>query len=134
MMWDVGPSRIEDDRIYVPACDDVAAVAAALSALDEIRQFERRSLPDVRVLLTRAEEIGFVGALAACQSGLIPHGSRLINLANSESFAHSPIGAGPIIRVVDKTSTFDPDLTYRLTEVATKLAKEDPTFKFQRKL
>jgi endoglucanase len=145
--WDIPPARIDGDRLYAPACDDLAGVAAALAAFDELLARPRArtsvqppkasaaSLPDVRVLLTRAEEVGFVGALAACRSGLIPKQGRIIALENSKSFApDSPIGGGPIVRVGDKTSTFDPHLTYQLSTIAAQLQQSDPTFHYQRRL
>ncbi len=140
--WDV-KTRQEGDRIFVPACDDLAGVAAALSAFDAILAMKPiagakgkgiNKQPDVRVLLTRAEEIGFIGAIAACKSKTIPKGARIVALENSRSYPDSPIGAGPIVRVGDYTSTFDPDLTYRIGKIAMDLATQEPTFKWQRKL
>lgn len=131
--WDTGSPRIDGDRLHVPACDDLAGVAAALAALDEL-VVTRRIPGDVRVLLTRAEEIGFVGAIAAARGRTIPRGARIVALEASKSFAESPIGGGPIVRVGDLTSTFDPALTYLVGRVAIRLAQEDTSFKWQRKL
>ena len=130
--WDIGAARIKAGRLHAPACDDLAGVAAALAAFDAIKP--KRGGTPVSVLLTRAEEVGFVGAIAACQSGLVPRRARLVCLENSKSFAESPIGGGPIVRVGDRTSTFDPDLTHRLSTIATRLAGEDRRFTFQRRL
>lgn len=132
LRWALPAPRIVKNHLYAPACDDLAAVAAALSALDRIAR--RREPTDVRVLLTRAEEIGFIGAMGACRSGFIPQRSRVIVLENSKSFADSPLGGGPIVRVGDRTSTFDPDLTYRVGLVAAHLAEQDEAFRWQRKL
>ncbi len=134
LTWDTGAQKIESDRLRTPACDDLAGVAAALSAFDMVLAGRGKAKPDVRVLLTRAEEYGFVGAIAACKAGTMAKSSRLVALENSKSFPESPIGAGPIVRVGDYTSTFDPDLTYRVGRIAQKLAGDDPSFKFQRKL
>jgi endoglucanase len=136
LMWDVGPARIRGDRLYAPAIDDLGGVAAAMAAFDAILRAGSggRSGPDVRLLLTRAEEIGFVGCIAACKSGQIPRGSRILALETSRSYAESPIGSGPIVRVGDKTATFDPDLTYRVGRIAQDMAASDPSFKWQRKL
>jgi len=128
--WDTGLCRIKGDRLFAPACDDLAGVAAALSAFDALG----RRGPDVRVLLTRAEEVGFVGAIGACRSGIIPPQASIIALECSKSFAQSPIGAGPIVRVGDRTSTFDPGLTYRLSAIAHRLASAEPSFRWQRHL
>lgn len=130
--WDVGPARIEGGRLHAPACDDLAAVAAALCAFDVL--LEADIATPVRLLFTRAEEIGFIGAIRACRLGTIPEGARIIALENSRSFAESPIGAGPIVRVGDRLSTFDPELTRAVAQTAAALEAEDPTFRWQRRL
>jgi len=163
MTWDVGPAQIKAGRLHAPACDDLAGAAAMFAAFGELLKSRARStaqasseeLPgdasggipkgifrgtsggegaDVRLLCTRAEEIGFVGAIGACRSGIIPKGARLIALENSKSFAESPMGGGPIVRVGDRTSTFDPGLTSQVSGVAQGLTAADPSFKWQRKL
>ena len=58
----------------------------------------------------------------------------MITLENSKSFADSPVGGGPIVRVGDRTSTFEPELTYRLGRIAEELADRDGSFKWQRRL
>ena len=72
------------------------ALAAALSAMEELRRRKSRGekVGDVRLIFTRAEEIGFIGAIAACKHKSVSKKSRLICLENSRSFAESPIGAG----------------------------------------
>lgn len=142
--WELPPSRIVDGLLHAPACDDLAALAAAISALDVLRQENLKQ--DVRLLLTRAEEVGFVGAIAACRHGTMPRGSRIIALENSRAFDESPIGGGPIVRVGDRMSIFSPSLTGaiagRAEEIAggpsmptaTQKAGEAPTWKWQRKL
>lgn len=132
--WDIPPAVIRRGRLHAPACDDLAGLAAGLAAFETIHQHADRDRPDVRLLLTRAEEIGFIGAIAACRSGIIPKQARLIALENSKSFPESPIGGGPIVRVGDRTSTFDPDLTHRVGKVAEAIASDDKSFKWQRKL
>jgi len=57
--------------------------------------------------------------------------ARLILMENSKSFEDSPIGGGPIVRVGERTSTFDPELTYRITRIAEQLAKRDHGFSYQ---
>ena len=70
---DVGtltPSRIQF------ACDDMAGVCALIHAMDRV---DERNLPSpIRLVLTRAEEIGMIGAIGACRNGVIPAGSRVI--------------------------------------------------------
>ena len=86
------------------------------------------------MLFTRAEEVGFIGAIGATKSGIIPKRSTLLCLENSKSFAESPIGGGPIIRLGDRLSTFDPELNAKLVVIAEALVKQKAGFKFQRKL
>ena len=123
---------MKGDLLHANACDDLAGVAAALAAFDRLRAHPGAA--HVGVLLTRAEEVGFVGAIAACQDGTIPTGSRLICLETSRSFADSPIGGGPVVRVGDASSVFTPQLTAAVTSVARSMAAKTPSFDFQRKL
>ena len=123
---------IAGDHLYAPACDDLAGVAAALCTLDVLGT--RGSGARVGVLLTRAEEVGFLGAIAACKRRTVPRRARLICLENSRSYPESPIDAGPILRVGDKLSVFSPALTNRLSLLLTEYQREKPRFKAQRKL
>ena len=149
LTWDVGPPRIEGNRLWSPACDDLAGLVAALAAYDLAIEAdsgdgdapgtsdasdESGGTRDIRLLFTRAEEVGFVGAIAAAQAGVIPQGARLICLENSKTFPEAPLGAGPIVRVGDRTSTFDPALTYAASRVAEQLKSKDDHFNWQRKL
>jgi endoglucanase len=118
--------------LHAHACDDLAAVAAALATLDALRK--RNNAAHVGVLLTRAEEIGFIGAIAACKHKSVPKNARLICLENSRSYAESPIGGGPIVRVGDKSSVFGPTLTNRISAILSEHQKTNPKFKWQRKL
>ena len=105
---------IKDDMLRAPACDDLAGVAAALAALDKARK--DASLSHFGVLLTRAEEEGLLGAIAACELGTIPDRARLLSIETSRSFPDSPIGGGPVVRVGDRSSIFDSGLTNRVTD------------------
>jgi endoglucanase len=105
---------VKGDVLRAPACDDLAGVAASLAALDKARK--RPQLNHFGVLLTRAEEEGLLGAIAACELGTIPDGSRLLSIETSRSFPDSPIGGGPVIRVGDRSSIFDAELTNQLTD------------------
>ncbi len=150
--WELPDAEIVDDEfggiIHTNACDDLAAVAAALCALDEIwiAQNDSAKKNDVRVLFTLAEEIGFVGAIGASKDGFMPKGSRIIALENSRAFPDSPIHGGPIVRVGDRISVFSPELTGAVAKVAERIAggpalpkasekqSDMPAWKWQRKL
>jgi len=128
-----GPSATPGDRLlHTHACDDLAAVAAALAAMERLGRDP--ALGHVGLLFTRAEEIGFIGTIGAARSGTIPKGTRLVCLENSRSFADSPIGAGPIVRVGDRLSVFTPELTNRIGSLMLDHQKREPSFRFQRRL
>lgn len=117
---------------YAPACDDLAGAAAALSVLENLRR--RPGFSHVGILLTRAEEVGFVGAIGAARSGTVPREARLICLENSRSFAESPFGGGPILRVGDRLTVFSPWLTNLLGQILREHERVHPEFRWQRKL
>ncbi|MEM6504520.1 MAG: M20/M25/M40 family metallo-hydrolase [Planctomycetota bacterium] len=133
LTWALPKPKIAKRLLHTPACDDLAAVAAAISAYEKLLA-KPKTMGDVRLLFTLAEEVGFVGAIGAARNGSIPKGATLVCLENSKSMIESPIGEGPVIRVGDRISIFDPDLTARLAAVAEQLAKQDKAFKYQRKL
>jgi endoglucanase len=152
--WEFPPAEIRDGIIHTNACDDLAAAAAALAAYDMLNGGRDARPPegsggfgqDVRLLFTRAEEIGFVGAIAACREKTMPGGSRVLALENSRSFDDSPIGGGPIVRVGDRLSIFTPELTASVAKRAEEIAggpasptasqkmSSAPAWKWQRKL
>ncbi|MCA9306936.1 MAG: hypothetical protein KDA16_10405 [Phycisphaerales bacterium] len=135
-VWALPDAEIVDGIVHTPACDDLAALAAALAAMDVIRGIDRAG--HVRLLFTRAEEIGFIGAIAACRDRTMTPGAKVLALENSRSFAESPIGGGPIVRVGDRMSTFSPALTAAVCAVCETLAKEAKEaggeYKWQRRL
>lgn len=131
--WKFPAPAIKKGLAHLPACDDLACAAAALLAYDKISKDGR--FAHAALLFTRAEEVGFVGAIAAARSGAIPKNARLVCLECSRSFPHdSPIGAGPIVRVGDKRSVFSPELTNALSDLAAEYQKKHPAFCYQRKL
>ncbi len=95
--WKLRGRRAPSGHFLAPACDDLAGCAAALAALDRARQTS--GLRHLGVLLTRAEEMGFVGALHAALNGSIPGGSRILSIEASRASTEAPLGAGPIVLV-----------------------------------
>ncbi len=130
--WLLPKPKIAKGLLHTHGCDDLAAVAAALCALDRIRA--KHDHGHVGILLTRAEEIGFIGTIGAARAGTLATDARVICLENSRSFAESPIGGGPILRVGDRRSVFTPELTNRIGDVLLAHQKMHPSFVFQRKL
>jgi endoglucanase len=112
-MWRFPKDRVGSDRFLAPACDDLAGCAAALAALDRTRG--NRHLRHYGVLLTRAEEVGLVGAIHAARNGTVPPNARVLSIETSRASANAPIGAGPIIRIGDAVTVFDHELSNRIS-------------------
>lgn len=113
--WRFASSRLRSGHFLAPACDDLAGCAAVLAALDKARS--RAELGHFGVLLTRAEEMGFVGALHAARHRTIPADARILSIETSRASADAPIGHGPVIRVGDAATVFDDDLTNRISRL-----------------
>jgi endoglucanase len=126
-MWKMRKPRARRDIFAAPACDDLAGCAAALAALDRMR-----GEPGYRhfgVMLTRAEEVGLIGALHAAKYQTIPSDARILSIETSRALPTAPIGGGPVIRTGDRSTVFDRELTNRISRVA-----ETAGVRHQRKL
>jgi putative aminopeptidase FrvX len=131
-MWDLPDPVIRGSRIYARGCDDVAGVAAVLAALDELIILGKPVCAGA--LLTRAEEVGFAGAIAACRSGLLPRQARVLSVECSPVQPGMEMGAGPVVRVGDRMSVFTPRMVAWCRQVADRLSLLHKGFAFQRKL
>ena len=132
-MWALTPFAVRRGTIVGRALDDLLGVAAALATLDEVAR-ERPRHAHVWALLTRAEEVGFHGTLAAIRARSVPKRARVLSLETSRALGHAPMGGGVIVRVGDARSLFDPPLMEALHREARSLAAEDAGFRFQRRL
>ena len=130
-MWAFPGFEVTEGHITARVCDDLLGAAMALSALAEVA-----GRPDVEVwgLFTRAEEIGFLGALEAIRLATVPSGARVLSIECSSALAGAPQGDGVIVRVGDRKTIFDPRLTQALVDAAIRLADDDEAFRWQRKL
>jgi len=132
-MWDLPAYSLRGGRIITRCCDDLLGAAAALCVLDDL---DRRKPRDAKVwaLFTRAEEVGFYGALMAVKHRAIPKAARVISLECSRALPHAPQGAGVIVRVGDRASLFDATLTEALRQACEQLRRTDASFRYQRRL
>ncbi len=137
-MWDLPAfrrSRRDPDLLLTRAADDLAGVAAVLALLDAVERIDPRRRVDVRGLFTRAEEVGFVGALAVARGRRLPRAARIVAIEASKALPGAPQGAGPILRVGDRASSFDDGLGRWIARVGERLAgPRGRGFAFQRKL
>jgi len=131
-MWDFPAMRVRGPVLSSRACDDLVGCAAVLGAMRRI--VEVRPAHRVTALLTRAEEVGFVGALAACDAGTVAAGSLVISVEASKAQPGAGLGDGAVVRVGDASRTFDPSVTAMLSATAAELAKADGGFRWSRQL
>lgn len=131
-VWEMEDFAVRDGRIHGRSCDDLVGVASVLATLIELKRLGRKV--HLIGVISRAEEVGFLGALTVAGAGLLPRGGLVISLETSKEMPPAAMGRGVIIRVGDRSSIFDPKATRFLTEVADDLQSEDRRFAFQRAL
>ncbi len=116
-MWDLPAFEVRAGRIRSRACDDLIGCACIVAMLRELQR--TRAKCAAYGLFTRAEEVGFIGAIELARSGVLPRKTTVISLETS-SVKGGPVtmGAGVIVRVGDRTSIFDSAATAQLQEAA----------------
>ncbi|MDB6111909.1 MAG: Peptidase family protein [Pedosphaera sp.] len=131
-VWELEDFAVRQNQIHGRACDDLGGVAAILAVLVDLKR--QRARVNVIGVISRAEEVGFQGALAVAASRQLPKNSLVVSLETSRELPPVKMGQGVIIRVGDRASIFDSAATRFLTEVATDLQQRRKTFQFQRAL
>ncbi len=131
-MWDLPDPALRGERITARACDDLAGVGAMLELLRRLSR--KKAHAEVYCLFSRAEEVGFVGAVGAIKARTVPKRAAVISIETSSALVNAPIGDGPIIRVGDRGTIYTPALTDFSVRVAQRLARRRKKFQFQRKL
>ncbi len=131
-VWDLQAFGVKGEHIRGRVCDDLIGVAVILATLAELKR-SRVNRP-VMGFISRAEEVGFQGALAAAGAGHIPEKSLVISLETSKEIPGVKMGEGVIVRVGDRSSVFDSAATRFLDAVGGQLARRDEGFRHQRAL
>jgi putative aminopeptidase FrvX len=134
--WTLPPAKgvkLDFAVLALPACevkggwlisrsvDDLLGCAVSLEALRRLAG--EKAKVNLTVLLNRAEEVGFVGALDMALSGALPPGDSYLSIESSRELPGSRPGGGPTIRLGDKASAFDPNLVALLDAAAANLKK-----------
>lgn len=110
------------ELIYTKAADDLVGVFAILATA--IERARGGQLQNFTGLLTRAEEVGFIGAIGHLQLGWLQKAKRpviCISLETSRTLPNAVLGKGPVVRLGDRRTVFDPDALNVLTQLATRL-------------
>ncbi len=109
-------------RLYTRAADDLVGVFCILATALDV--FKRHARPHFIGLLTRAEEVGLVGAIGHFESGWLAKARRpivCVSLEASRTLPGAEVGKGPIVRLGDRRTPFDPAYSQLLTELAQRL-------------
>ena len=131
-VWDLEDFTVRNGRIHGRGCDDLIGVASILATLIELKR--TRARVHVIGVIARAEEIGFLGAMAVAASKELPKNSLVVSLETSRELPGVKMEQGVILRVGDRTSIFDSQAMRFLAEVAADLKKKNKNFQFQRAL
>lgn len=131
-MWSIPDARVRGKRFFARACDDLAGLSGILAMLDVLCRVGA-STP-CYAFFTRAEEVGFAGALAAVEARTVPRDALVVAVECSKAITGVAFGDGPVLRVGDKASVFTPAATAYCQVVAEELSAKDKSFRFQRKL
>ncbi len=131
-VWGLEDFAVRRGYIHGRACDDLIGVAAILATLIDLKR--SRARVNVMGVISRAEEVGFQGALTVAAAKRIPRNALVVSLETSRELPPAKMGQGVILRVGDRVSIFDPAAARFLAEVAGRLAARDKEFQFQRAL
>jgi putative aminopeptidase FrvX len=133
-MFDLTPGVIRGERFHSRVCDDLAGAASALATLAALSKAPADAT--VGALFTRAEEQGFIGAIAAmyAKPSLLKKTDRLISIECSAEQPVAKQGAGVVLRVGDRTSIFHSAFSRFITTTAEEIGKRKKSFKYQRAL
>jgi endoglucanase len=131
-VWDLPEFKEKNGIIHGRVCDDLIGVAGLVAVLIGLKR--ARAAAYVIGAVSRAEEVGFHGALALAESKRLPPDSLVVSLETSRELPPVKMGDGVIIRVGDRASIFSAPATRFLAEVAGELSKRETGFKYQRAL
>jgi endoglucanase len=131
-VWELEDFAMRNGKIHGRSCDDLVGVASVLATMIELKRTGARV--HVIGVISRAEEIGFQGALTVADGKLLPKNSLIVSLETSKELPPTKMGRGVILRVGDRSSIFDSAGMRFLGEIAARLQAKGQKFQFQRAL
>jgi putative aminopeptidase FrvX len=114
------------NRLKLRVADDLAGVAAIVGALAEVSKHDTAC--EAWGIFTRAEEVGFHGAVALVLGSLMPRDLAVISVECSQARDNVEIGKGPVVRLGDRGGPFDPRAVALVSGAARQLATEKFAF------
>lgn len=106
-------------KLYTKAADDLVGAFCIVATALEV--FRNKTRPPFIGLLTRAEEVGLVGAVGHLELGWLQRAKRsvvCVSLEASRTLPGAEVGKGPIVRLGDRRTPFDAAYCQVLTELA----------------
>ncbi len=110
--------------LYTQAADDLVGVFAVLVTARRAQRRTGAGPAPFLGLLTRAEEVGFVGAIGHFELGWLEGARRPVlgvSLETSRALPHAIVGKGPVVRLGDRRTVFEPGALDVLTQLADRL-------------
>lgn len=108
-------------KLYTKAADDLVGVFAVVNTAIRLQHAQRRQPAPFLGLLTRGEEVGFIGAIGHLELGWLQRARRpvvVVSLETSRTLPQAHIGKGPVVRLGDRRTVFDPAYSQVLATVA----------------
>lgn len=96
--------------VYTKAADDLVGAFATASLAMKLYRSRRAGHENFIGLLTRAEEVGFIGAIGHFELGWLQKAKRkvlCVSLETSRTLPGADIGKGPVVRLGDRATVFD---------------------------
>ena len=110
------PVTVGKETISATACDDLINCATIVATFQELARLNIKTT--VHAVFTRAEEVGWLGAWHLGENWPFPKEAVFLSLETSRPVNGAAFGGGPIIRVGDRLSVFDPQATALLMRTA----------------
>jgi len=117
-VWRVGK------RLYTKAADDLVGVFSIIDTAIKLFSREHTKQPPFLGLLTRGEEVGFIGAIGHFELGWLSDTRRpivCVSLETSRTLPGAVIGKGPVVRLGDRRTVFNSGYLKVLTDIAQKI-------------
>jgi len=115
-MWKLAPFDLRDGLVRSRACDDLVGCAAIVAMFLELE--EAGAEVTAHGIFTRAEEVGFVGAIELAKRWPFPSEVCFVSLETSAPRGGAEQGKGPAIRVGDRSSVFHDGVVAELLDAA----------------
>jgi putative aminopeptidase FrvX len=108
-------------RLHTQVADDLIGVFAIVATALHVYRAGGKARASFLGLLTRAEEVGFIGAVSHFAQGWLARAPRsviCVSLETSRALPNAVIGKGPVVRLGDRVTVFDAGALNVLTRVA----------------